>query len=77
MTKTQFTMTQPLEISLQECRENWLREFLSETFASLEAQGFTLEEILDCMSNYAYFNTNSIDVVFLIAKASLLLKEGA
>ncbi|MHC5821612.1 MAG: hypothetical protein ACYT04_38520 [Nostoc sp.] len=71
-------MTQSLEtfeISLKECRENWLNDFLSSTFASLESQGFTLEEILDSVTNYTWVNTNSIDAVCFLMQASLSLKK--
>jgi len=66
--------TELLEISLKECRQDWLHNFLSETLASLESQGFTFEEILDGLMSHAYMTHKSAGTVFFLAKASLSVK---
>jgi hypothetical protein len=67
--------TELLKISLKECRQDWLHNFLNETFISLESQGFTFEEILDGLMSHAYMTQQSADTVFFLAKASLSLRN--
>ncbi|MEH1920593.1 MAG: hypothetical protein V7L07_05920 [Nostoc sp.] len=64
-----------LEISLKECRENYVRDLVNQFVSSLEIQGFALNEIVDGLTNYAYMNTDSTDAVCFLIKASLSLSK--
>lgn len=66
---------EPLNIVLQECKENYLRDLVNQFVSSLESEGFTLTEVVDALTNYIWVNTNSTDAVFFLMKASLALRN--
>jgi hypothetical protein len=59
-----------LNIALKEARLNFLANFITETAAALQTQGFTFTEILDAITNHAYINGHSIDTVLYLSQAS-------
>ncbi|MHC5829225.1 MAG: hypothetical protein ACYT04_78265, partial [Nostoc sp.] len=68
-------LTENLEITLKECRYDNASNTTAQIMNFLEKQGFTFDEIVDGLVNYAWINTNSIDAVCFLAQASLSLRK--
>ncbi|MEH1808491.1 hypothetical protein [Nostoc sp.] len=64
-----------IEIALIEQRHDFVCNTTAQVMNFLEKQGFTFEEVLDGLMNYAWVNTNSIDTVCFLMQASLSLKK--
>lgn len=67
--------TVSLEIVLKEQRYDFVCNSLAQVMTFLEKQGFTFEEVLDGLMNYAWVNTNSIDTACFLMQASLSLRK--
>ncbi|MHC5719538.1 MAG: hypothetical protein ACYTX0_47710, partial [Nostoc sp.] len=68
-------LTETLNIAATEHRRDFVCNITAQFVDSLEKQGFTFEEVLDGLMNYAWVNTNSIDTVYFLMQASLSLKS--
>lgn len=64
-------LTEALNIVTTEHRHEFLCSITAQFVTSLEHQGFTFEELLDGLANYAYFNAYPVDTVFGLVKATL------
>lgn len=64
-----------MEVSLRECRENYVRDLVSLFISSLETQGFELNEVIDAVANHTYLNTVSVDALYFLTKASISLRK--
>ncbi|MEH1780395.1 MAG: hypothetical protein V7L26_15010 [Nostoc sp.] len=65
--------TENLNIALEEHRHDFVCSSLLQVMTFLEDQGFTFEEVLDGLANYAYINAKGGDTVCFLMKASLSL----
>ncbi|MEH1822107.1 MAG: hypothetical protein V7L31_24035 [Nostoc sp.] len=60
-----------IEIALKEQRHDFVCNSLAQVMTFLEGQGFTFDEVLDGLVNYAWMKTDSIDAVCFLMQASL------
>jgi hypothetical protein len=67
--------TETLNIALEEHRHDFVCSSLLQVMIFLENQGFTFEEVLDGLANYAYINAKRGDTVCFLVKASLSVKS--
>ncbi|MBN3951951.1 MAG: hypothetical protein HWQ38_37995 [Nostoc sp. NMS7] len=64
-----------LDIALKEQRHDFVCSTTAQVMTFLENQGFTFDEVLDGLVNYAWVNAYSVDTVFGLAKASLSARK--
>jgi hypothetical protein len=64
-----------LEIVLKEQRHDFVCNSLAQIMAFLEGQGFTFDEVLDGLVNYAWVNSYSADTVCDLVKATLSARK--
>ncbi|MHC5819379.1 MAG: hypothetical protein ACYT04_26745 [Nostoc sp.] len=67
--------TVSLEIVLKEQRYDFVCSSLAQVMTFLERQGFTFDEVLDGLANYAWMKTDSIDAYCFLVQASLSLSK--
>jgi hypothetical protein len=64
-----------LNIAIAEHRHEFLCSISADFVTSLESQGFTFEELLDGLANYAYMNDKGTDAVCYLVQASLSVRK--
>ncbi|MHC5779720.1 hypothetical protein [Nostoc sp.] len=64
-----------LDIALKEQRHDFVCNSLAQVMNYLENQGFTFDEVLDGLANYAWMNAYSVDTVCNLAKSSLSARK--
>ena len=69
-------LTETLNIAATEYRRDFLCNITAQFVDSLENQGFTFEEVLDGLANYAWMKrTDSINAYCFLVQASLSLSK--
>ncbi len=68
-------VAETLDIAASEYRHDFLCSITAKVVTSLENQGFTFEELLDGLANYAYMNAKGTDAVCYLVQASLAARE--
>ncbi|WP_375491127.1 hypothetical protein [uncultured Nostoc sp.] len=64
-----------IEIALKEQRHDFVCSSLAQVMTFLENQGFTFDEVLDGLVNYAWVNSYSVDTVCDLVKATLSARK--
>jgi hypothetical protein len=65
----------PIEIVLKEQRHDFVCNSLAQVMSFLTNQGFTFDEVLDGLVNYAFVNAYSADTVCDLVNATLSAKK--
>jgi hypothetical protein len=65
--------TVSLDVAIAEHRHDFVCNTTAQVVTSLEDQGFTFEELLDGLANYAWMNGKGTDAVCYLVQASLLV----
>ncbi len=64
-----------LNIAVKEHKYDFMCNIAAEIVTSLENQGFTFEELLDGLANYAYMTNKGADATCYIVQASLSARK--
>ncbi|WP_375495382.1 hypothetical protein [uncultured Nostoc sp.] len=68
-------LSENLEIALKEQRHDFVCSSLAQVMTFLENQGFTFDEVLDGLVNYALVNAYSADTVCDLVNATLSARK--
>ncbi len=68
-------LTETLQIALKEQRHDFVCSSLAQVMTFLEGQGFTFDEVLDGLVNYAWVNAYSVDTVCDLVNATLSARK--
>jgi len=64
-----------IEIVLKEQRHDFVCNSLAQVMTFLEGQGFTFDEVLDGLVNYAWVNSYPVDTVCDLVNATLSARK--
>ncbi|MEH1828280.1 MAG: hypothetical protein V7L22_23585 [Nostoc sp.] len=68
-------LSETLNIAATEYRRDFVCDLTAQFVDSLENQGFTFDEVLDGLVNYAWVNSYSVDTVCDLVKATLSARK--
>ncbi|MDZ8138227.1 MAG: hypothetical protein RM049_23455 [Nostoc sp. DedQUE04] len=68
-------LTEALNIATTEHRHDFVCSITVEIVTSLEKQGFSFDELLDGLANYAFVNNKSTDAACFLVQACLSARK--